>query len=624
MIKKLSLKQKIISAVTIALITVITLLSWLSYNSQKNQLLHSSFTQLQRLGTQHVDQISNWLAAKRDIMNSVAKKINTAPLNSLQQAKASGKFQLTYFGTNTGQMTDSNPGIDRSGYDPRARIWYKQAESAANQIMTKPYIDAAYGTMVATIAQPVKNGVIGADLSIAKIIDNIVNMKLPAKGYAILIHKDGTVLAYKDPARTQHPVSDIDDNLSTGLPQLIRQRQDLLHIHLEEDNSEKLVWAEQVPDNDWELILILDQNALEAPLHQMLLSQMLIALITMLISIPAIYLLISRLLKPLDHISSALANIADGSGDLTARLTVNTDDEVGKLAASFNRFVGSQHQLISHIRVLSQELQQDAELSVSRNHGSVTDLQRQQQEVNMVATAVTEMASATDEIARNAEQAAAAAVQSASSSQHGKSLVVQSSTSTKGLAKQVEQATQVIGELSCHAQAISGVLSTIQGIAEQTNLLALNAAIEAARAGEQGRGFAVVADEVRVLSYRTQESTKEIQTTIETLQTTSNQAVTLMQSSQHLADNSVRDADAATAALEEITAAIGVISDMAAHIATAAEQQSQVTAEITKNTVAIKDVTNEITDTATAGLAQGDALKQRANQLTDNVAAFIL
>ncbi|MFT6788608.1 MAG: methyl-accepting chemotaxis protein [Pseudoalteromonas rhizosphaerae] len=322
--------------------------------------------------------------------------------------------------------------------------------------------------------------------------------------------------------------------------------------------------------------------------------------------------------------SQALSRIAAGNGDLTQRITVDSQDEVGMLADSFNSFVSSQHQLISHIRQLATDLDSDAEKSLLTNQSSVNELQRQQQEVTMVATAVTEMSSATHEIAANAENTAAASQQSAQSSIQGKSLVDKTRTTINSLASEIDETTVVISELSLHAQAISSILTTIQEIAEQTNLLALNAAIEAARAGEQGRGFAVVADEVRVLSHRTQNSTAEIYTTIETLQNTTKKAVSLMDSSKSLANNSVHDVNAAAQALEEITQAVNEISDMAGQIAVAAEEQTQVTNEITRNTVAIKDVTDEITSSAMTHLSQAKMLKDRATDLNEKVATFIL
>lgn len=619
-----SLKQKILLSVVIALSLVIGLLSWQSYNSQKSLLLQNSLEQVQRLGEQQALRIEEWLAGRRDIVGALASKVQGDTLNTLQQAQASGNFQLTYFGSQQGQMQDSDPSIDRSGYDPRSRPWYQEAISARGPILTKPYVDVAYNIMVVTMAQPTPQGVVGGDLSIASLVDGVNRMALPAEGYAIMMHKDGTVIAYKDQAKTMKPVSDIDDNLNRGLLEQSRRAGALLPMYFEHEGRDKLVWGVDIPNTDWELVLVLDKDTLEAPLTDLLLTQLGLAALVLLFSVLVISWLISLLLGPLSHVSQALARIADGNGDLTQRIEVSTQDEVGVLADSFNRFVGSQHQLISHIRQLAVELDTDAERSLVTTQTSVHELQRQQQEVAMVATAVTEMASATNEIAANAEHTAATAQQSATSSLQGKELVNKTCTSINSLANEVTQATDVIEELSRYAQSISSILATIQGIAEQTNLLALNAAIEAARAGEQGRGFAVVADEVRVLSRRTQDSTQEIHSTIETLQRTTAQAVKLMESSQMLAGHSVGDANAAVKALEEITQAVNVISDMAGQIATAAEEQTQVTGEITQNTVAIKDVTDEITTSAMADLSHAKVLKTRANDLKAQVATFIL
>lgn len=618
------LKQKILLSVAIALSLVISILSWTSYSSQKDLLLQSNFDQVKQITQQQAERIGDWLNIRQNIVNSLKVDAHHNIRTSLLQTYATNQFESVYFGSNKGEMVDTDLTIDYSNYDPRSRDWYQLAVQQQKNAITKPYVDIGHGALVVTVVNPVKEGVFAADMLITKLVDDINRMAIPANGFAILMHKDGTVIAYKDRGKVMEPISAINSKLNKNLSSQSLKKNEFIPVHFDEDYAEKLVWALDIPESDWELVVVLDKATLEAPLNSLLVAQLGISAIVFLISIVAISWLVAVLLGPLNDVSQALGRIANGNGDLTQRIEVKTQDEVGMLADNFNRFVGSQHQLISHIRKLATELDADAEKSLSNSQMTVKELQRQQQEVSMVATAVTEMASATNEIAANAENTATAAQQSATSSMQGKELVNETRNSINTLAQEVTLATGVIEELSRHGQAISSILATIQGIAEQTNLLALNAAIEAARAGEQGRGFAVVADEVRVLSRRTQDSTQEIHSTIETLQLTTAKAVTLMDSSQTLAGHSVDDANAAAQALEEITQAVNVISDMAGQIATAAEEQTQVTGEITQNTVAIKDVTDEITAAASTELAQARCLKERANDLNAQVATFIL
>jgi methyl-accepting chemotaxis protein len=626
-VNNLKLKHKILLSFVAAIVITALTLSGLGFRDMKAQLYQGSEALVSGLAQKEAEKVAEWLGSRQAMLGAAAKQLGDNPLSPLQLVQEAGDFQLGFYGTAAGVMHDSDPGIDRSGYDPRSRPWYQQAQQANGAIVTPPYLDAAYKVLVVTLARPVQQngrlaGVIGGDVAITSLIEDINAIRLPARGYAMMLDSNGTLIAHRDQARVLQPATGLDANLGTA--NLSRWQQDSRLHPVTLAGEHKLVYVQPVPGSDWQLLFVLDKAALEAPLATLLWQQLGLAALVIAAAVVLIGLLVQVLLAPLVRVSRALAQIADGRGDLTQRIRLNSQDEVGQLAASFNRFVGSQAELIRQIRSQAGHLGANAEQASVRANQTVTELGRQQQEVTMVATAVTEMASATQEIAHNAEQTATAAQQSTASTEQGKQLVHKTRDSIQSLAREMEQASSVIVRLDQHAKDISSVLATIQGIAEQTNLLALNAAIEAARAGEQGRGFAVVADEVRVLSQRTHASTEEIQDTISTLQQATNEAVKLMDTSRNLAELSVEDAEAAAQALAEITTAVGLISDMASQIATAAEEQSQVTGEITQNTTAIKDVADELAEDASQSLQQSKELHKQAGELNGLVSAFTL
>ncbi|MFD1006898.1 methyl-accepting chemotaxis protein [Oceanisphaera ostreae] len=624
---KLKLKHKILLSFIIAITITVAALSTISYHNLKAELYEDSETLVASLGKLEAEQITRWFDVRQRMLSATAPHLEQALLPALQQAKEAGRFQLSYFGSIDGVMYDDDPSIDRTGYDPRSRPWYKQAIAENKAIITSPYEDATGLGTVVTLAEPVRtygqvSGVIAGDIGISKLIEDVNAIELPAKGYAMMLSEDGTIIAYQNESMILQPASRIDADITVSNQNKWQQSERLHPVILKGEH--KLVYSQAVQGTNWQLVMVLDQTALEAPLTPLLLQQLGIATLVVIAATILISLLVQWLLAPLLRVSQALEQIAGGRGDLTRRIDIQSEDEVGILATNFNRFVASQAELIGQIRSQAQQLGDNADQSSIRANQTVAELARQQQEVTMVATAVTEMASATQEIANNAEQTAAAAQQSIASTAHGKQQVNKTRDSIHSLSEEMVQASGVIKRLDLHAKEISTVLSTIQGIAEQTNLLALNAAIEAARAGEQGRGFAVVADEVRVLSQRTHKSTEEIQVTITTLQQATNEAVKLMETSRNLAELSVEDAEAATTALTEITTAVSLISDMASQIATAAEEQSQVTGEITQNTTAIKDVADDLADDAELSLAQSKDLSKQAGELNGLVSSFIL
>jgi methyl-accepting chemotaxis protein len=337
---------------------------------------------------------------------------------------------------------------------------------------------------------------------------------------------------------------------------------------------------------------------------------MIVALVSVLIIALVSWGISQVIVVQINNVSNSLKEIAQGDGDLTQRINLNSQDEIGTLVHWFNQFLDKLHLSISQIVNTFEPLTQvTGELNeVTRQSTELAEIQSANSE--QVSQAMNDMVLSVKEIAQNASAASSAAVSADEEAKGGMAVVDGTVGSINALAEQVEHASGVISQLETFTENVGTILDVIRGIAEQTNLLALNAAIEAARAGEQGRGFAVVADEVRTLASRTQDSTQEIQAVIEQLQSSAHSAVTVMDQGKNLANDSVDKAAVTGTTLSTITEKVEDISDMNLQIAAATEEQERVTETIQENVAIIRDSSEQ-------GVRNTESIANVSQQLVD-------
>ncbi|HFK2926147.1 TPA: methyl-accepting chemotaxis protein [Aeromonas hydrophila] len=628
----LSLRGKLLATSLGVVLLMASLLGIVAFHTLKSRTMSAIQSEAVNYGHAYSVAIGDWMADRKNTVHAMVNLIADNPqaelVPHLKQAYTSGGFGLTYFGSTQGVMTRQDPSLNTGNYDPRERPWYQDAVKAGQLIVTAPYVSVTMQKLVVTLSEPVLHqgelvGAVGANLALDKLIDEVLAMQVQGEGYAMLLDSSGLIVGHPNKELALKQIAELSPDLSAATFQQWGRENNELHAATL-DGRDVLLAVQPVPGTDWLLAMVMYRDVLEAPLATLLWQLVGLTLVLMLVFSALLTAMFKYLFADLGRVAGALHDIAHGEGDLTVHINTRSKDEVGQLAESFNQFVARLHGIVSRLRDVTVELAAQSRAQAAGAQSRSQRVRQQQDEIVMVATAVTEMASATQEIAGNAEFAATTSGDAVKLAVSGQSQVGQSQRSITGLADEVADASQIIVELDAHAQKISGILATISGIAEQTNLLALNAAIEAARAGEQGRGFAVVADEVRVLSRRTHDSTDEIQQMIETLQQTTRRAVSGMETSRQLAGTSVEDAESANLSLGQINEAIGAISDMATQIAAAAEEQTSVTSEISRNTENIRHVSQELAEQANQEAAQAAELKGLTERLEQEIGRFRL
>ncbi|HDO1355613.1 TPA: methyl-accepting chemotaxis protein [Aeromonas veronii] len=360
-------------------------------------------------------------------------------------------------------------------------------------------------------------------------------------------------------------------------------------------------------------------------MNQAAMTQQLVGAVIVLVLALATMLVIARSITgPIRQMVSLVDDIADGEGDLTKRLTTRSVDELGDLAKGINRFIDKLQGLLGDVLKTASEVNRYAG-DTDRIAGQTdNNLQHHQAEMEQMLTAVQEMSYVSQEVATHANNTADSAKQAQGAADQGKERFQQVIQSMHKVAAEAGKGAEVVEGLAHDSAQITSILTVIQGIADQTNLLALNAAIEAARAGEQGRGFAVVADEVRKLAGNTQQAVQNTQELIEKIRLSSTNAVNAITQSQQLTHQAVGEADLAEEALGSIYQAISTINDMTYQIASAAEEQSSVSETVSGNLSKTNALANDIAQDATETAKASQALRQAADKLQQLLGQFRL
>ncbi|VFB19198.1 chemotactic transducer PctA [Pseudomonas fragi] len=625
--KNLRFSHKILLAASLIVIAAFSLFTLYNDYLQRNAIRNNLDNYLHEMGSVTANNIQTWLGGRILLAQNLAESIALTPepaqvASLLEQKTLSSTFMSVYFGDSQGGFTIRPDSKMPDGYDPRTRPWYKDAFNSSSSSLTKPYIDAATGQMVITIAAPVKKGsqtlgVVGADMTLQAITDSINALNFNGMGYAFLINADGEILVHPDKSLATRNLKDIYPQDTPAITTAFSE--------IQANGKTRIVSFTPIKglgSANWYIGLSVDKQQAFAALSEFRTSAIIATVIAVVSIIALLGLLIRLLMQPLHVMTRAMQNIAEGEGDLTRRLVVESQDEFGTLGSAFNRFVERIHASISEVASATGQVNEVVLRVVSASNSSMLNSDEQASRTSSVAAAINELGAATQEIARNAAQASHQASDARSLAEEGQEVVERSISSMQKLSQMLGTSSGHIESLNDKTVNIGQILEVITSISQQTNLLALNAAIEAARAGEAGRGFAVVADEVRNLAHRTQESAQQVQKMIEELQISARGSVSTMEESQRHSQDSVEIANRAGERLISVTERIGEIDGMNQSVATATEEQTSVVESINMDITEINTLNQEGVENLQSTLRACSDLEQQAARLKHLVGSF--
>lgn len=491
---------------------------------------------------------------------------------------------------------------DYADWDPRKRPWFSLGQDANFQLARRDgYYWEPDDAVYVSVLKGFKNtagkfaGVVAVDVSLKALTDMTQKIRFGETGFFMLVESSGTLLVDgHKPANNFKKLGELKDAYFATLG---ATQNGLVEVTI--DGVDYMANVYTSPELGWKFIGFKQAGEIYASAQELTWLTLMISVVLVVLFGIAGVIIANRIVTPINLVKEGLRTIAQGEGDLTSRLSLSSKDETGELANWFNQFIESTQAMIKVIKDNAISMHGVSNDTSARTTAMSATLQRQLSSVEQIVTAVTEMSAAANEVAKTCVQTAGVSEQGLEATRNGKEVITRSASGVNKLGASIQASSKVIEELERETVNINNILSTIQQIAEQTNLLALNAAIEAARAGEQGRGFAVVADEVRHLAKRTQDSTEQINNILNLLVSRIKEVTTTMDHSLVESTKAISLSEEVMGAFESIESSVQLIRDMTMQIAAATEEQHLVTEDINQNIVAINDAVHQVSAQAT-------------------------
>ncbi|WBA16739.1 methyl-accepting chemotaxis protein [Salinivibrio proteolyticus] len=633
----LGFKSRIMVGVGLLVTVSLVVLGTLNTLSLRDKMIESLTTQTQNKLEHHVAELEQLVTSQLSAIEkganhfttSLTAQENVAQVRMLADTADIANVIMTYETGDSFMSNHSGDGVTTNQYNFRDRDWYRQVKADQAIHLTGIYTDKVTGGKVISAVAPVfENGrFIGAllgDIPLESVITQVSNMRF-AGGAATLTDQNAVFFASDDPNDIGKTPSQVSATFSDMENMFRTDERGHLSFPYMGINFDGYFQRVNLTENRyWTLMVFVDQQTALADIRSAKIESLVTGLILLALSLAAIYLVISYSYRPLLKLKQAVLDLSKGSGDLTARLEVNGNDDLAQISHGFNTFVENLQNMMLKVSQASQMISSNITQLSQNTQENEAILEAHSAETEQVVTAITEMSESARSIAHNVSQSNDITESASKEASQSLGVVDNAVVTVSALVDEVEDMSARITSMNQDANKISDVLNVIGEISEQTNLLALNAAIEAARAGEQGRGFAVVADEVRALAARTQSSTTEISDMLTALLDGTSSVVEAMGKTKEQCQSTADKTSEVSNSLTIMSASVREIDDVSTQIATATEEQSAVAEELSKNMLSIRDMVSNLVDSGKQTVSATDSLSQSNQELDRLVSNFKL